>query len=565
MTSTPDDLRGLKVGGFVVEHQLGAGGMGSVWFARNAITGEPAAVKVAHAELLHHPQHLDRFVKEAMAAMRVKHENVVRTVDVSQLADGRYYLIMEYLDGLDLGEYLRRFGKLGADDALKVLGAIAAALEALHQEGIVHRDLKPSNVILVRRRPGETESDAFAAGPADIDGYVVKLVDFGLAKVAPKAGRPAAGATHVGLVAGTPGYMAPEQVLAFAEVDARADVYSLGMIGIHMVAGRLPFVRDGDEGNMLAILDRARTLPGEPAALLAAEASHLPPGWAGPLLHAIAHEVGHRIQLVRDLPLQLAAVTESGERTLRKVARQFWEQAPPSASTIKNPRDQVPTALHRHPPPAAPPSVPAQPTTLGGAAGAVSAAHSPRHRSAAVALVVGGVAAIGIVVSLIVLGVGRDTERHAERPHDAAPAVADAVPAIHDTWVITDPLRATLYADGKPIGESPARIRAPVGSTVVVRAELPGHETVERALVVSSDRAELELMLPRAAAMTADAGPGLDVRSDDLDRDREKPRHGSRKSEPRVAAPDAGVPKPPVSKEPEKERDYDPSRPLGPR
>lgn len=192
MTSMLDDLRGLRVGGFVVEHKLGAGGMGSVWFARNAITGEPAAVKVAHAELLQHPAHLDRFLKEAMAAMRVKHDNVVRTVDVSQLPDGRYYLIMEYLDGLDLGEYMRRFGKLGADDALKILGAIAAALEALHQEGIVHRDLKPPNVILVRRRPGETESDAVAEGPADIDGYVVKLVDFGLAKVAPKPGRPVA-------------------------------------------------------------------------------------------------------------------------------------------------------------------------------------------------------------------------------------------------------------------------------------------------------------------------------------------------------------------------------------
>lgn len=545
-----DDLRGTRVGGYVVEQMLGAGGMGTVWLARNVVTGQFAAVKVIRGDQLDNAQARQRFVREAVAASQVRHPNVVTILDVSQLADGRYYILMEYLDGIDLDGYVRRFGKLGAEDALRVLAPIAGALEGLHEAGIVHRDLKPSNVMLVRAHAAGEDNGEQSLGPAAIDAYRVKVVDFGLAKVAPVAPSAAVPTrlTHAGLVAGTCGYMAPEQAIAFANVDGRADMYSLGMIACFVLTGRVPFVRDTPDDNLFAVLDRAREQPTEAHELLASEARHAPDAWVPIILKAIAFRAEHRWQLARELPLALAPHVENGDRIVRRLVPQFDQTAPADAKTVKNPRDVLPTEVLTKPPPPAP-------TTLGGAAGPVSTPQST-SRSRAWAWASGGVVVAVLAVLAVWTAVRSPSGVAARVSDDAAPvAISPAAPpppAERDIWIVTEPLRANVFADGRPLGRSPARLRARLGDVVYVRAELDGYEEAEQRIDIASAPDEVTV------ALSAISPPDASVER----RTRRRGARQDRDSATRAPEIDAGVTPPSVN-----ERVFDPNNPLplGPR
>lgn len=219
-------LRGRVLGPYRLVTELGAGGMGTVWFAEHVSIGRRVAIKVLHPELSADPEPLARFVREARAVNAIRHPNIVDITDIGE-QDGLSFLVMELLEGETLGARLER-GNPSVDDAVAIAKQIVLALSAAHGQGIVHRDLKPENIFL-------------CAG--DDEELLVKVLDFGIAKLGTDGGF-GGGGTRPGLVLGTPLYMSPEQCMGDRSLDGRSDQYSLGVVLYEMLVGAPPFESD---------------------------------------------------------------------------------------------------------------------------------------------------------------------------------------------------------------------------------------------------------------------------------------------------------------------------------
>jgi serine/threonine-protein kinase len=226
-SSQYDALLGHTLDGrYFVDKKIGEGGMGVVFSARHAVIERPLAIKVLKRDVTRDPATIQRFVQEAKAASRIGHPNIIDVTDFGTTPDGMTYAVMELLVGPTLKQTLRQQAPLPSLRAIKIAAQIARALGAAHEKGIVHRDLKPENVFLLDR---EGRSD------------FVKIVDFGIAKVAPLEGASAGPRlTRAGSVFGTPEYMAPEQAAGKSDTDHRVDVYALGVILYEMVTGKVP-------------------------------------------------------------------------------------------------------------------------------------------------------------------------------------------------------------------------------------------------------------------------------------------------------------------------------------
>jgi serine/threonine-protein kinase len=228
-----------------VLEKLAAGGMGEVYRAEHIELMKPVAVKVMLPDLSRDAEFVARFKREAVAASRIGAPNIVDISDFGRTEDGRFYFVMELLDGRTLASHVKD-GPFSTRRVAHVGLQIARALAAAHDKGIVHRDLKPDNVMLLQR-PGQPD---FA-----------KVLDFGIAKVsAGGTGHTHAGLTQIGTVVGTPQYMSPEQASGLP-VDARTDVYSLGLILYELIAGRPTF-----KGETPSVL-MAMQMTSEPAPL----------------------------------------------------------------------------------------------------------------------------------------------------------------------------------------------------------------------------------------------------------------------------------------------------------
>lgn len=223
-------------GRYVVSGVIGQGGMGIVLAGRHLELGEKVAIKFLHRE---HSSFADRFFREARAAARIRSEHVVRIFDVGRLQTGEPYIVMEYLEGEDLDSRVERRGRLDIQFVADTLLDVCQALAEAHASGIVHRDLKPANIFLAKT-PGR---DA-----------LVKLLDFGVAKV-PDAGN----ITKTASMLGSPIYMSPEQLMATRDVDARSDIWSLGVILYELLTGEYPF--EGDSLVHLAMVIREKETP----------------------------------------------------------------------------------------------------------------------------------------------------------------------------------------------------------------------------------------------------------------------------------------------------------------
>ena len=216
-------------GRYFIERVIGEGGMGAVYQAEHTHMHKRLAVKVLHPEMSRLPEVVARFEREAMAAAHIEHPNVAAATDFGKLDDGSFFLVLEYVEGKSLREALAG-GRMELGRAIHITRQITSALARAHALGIVHRDLKPENVMLVRRE----EDDSF-----------VKVLDFGIAKVpvGSLVGEhkvPGQALTQLGMVYGTPEYMAPEQALG-QPVDPRADLYAVGAMAFEMITGARPF------------------------------------------------------------------------------------------------------------------------------------------------------------------------------------------------------------------------------------------------------------------------------------------------------------------------------------
>jgi serine/threonine-protein kinase len=216
---------------YMLQDVIGEGGMAAVYLAEHLHMKKRVAIKVLHPEMTRLPEVVARFEREAMAASHIEHPNVAAATDFGKLPDGSFFLVLEYIEGKSLRDVINE-GRVEPRRAMHVLKQVAAALARAHALGIVHRDLKPENVMLVER---------------DGDRDFVKVLDFGIAKVPVGELSPASKGgpvlTQLGMVYGTPEYMAPEQALG-EEVDARADLYSLGVMAYEMLTGRRPYEHD---------------------------------------------------------------------------------------------------------------------------------------------------------------------------------------------------------------------------------------------------------------------------------------------------------------------------------
>jgi serine/threonine protein kinase len=214
----------VVAGVYRVESVLGSGGMGAVYKVAHVHMRKAFALKVLHHDMSSMPEIVARFEREAVAAGSIQHPNVVAATDFGRLDDGSFYLVLEYVAGSSLRDRIAE-GPMDPMRALRIARGITVAVGAAHAKGIVHRDLKPENVMLVDR---------------DGNPDFVKVLDFGIAKLDQPAASGAQPLTRMGAVFGTPDYMAPEQAMGEA-VDARADLYAVGVLLFEMLTGTRPF------------------------------------------------------------------------------------------------------------------------------------------------------------------------------------------------------------------------------------------------------------------------------------------------------------------------------------
>ncbi len=279
---------------YYVEKKLGEGGMGAVYQAYHVTLEKKIALKVLHGEFSRKEDLVERFLLEAKAASRIRHENVIDISDFGTTPDGSVFFAMEFLQGRDLHDVLTR-AKLAGEvipwqRGRNIFLQVCAALAAAHKQGIIHRDLKPENIYLVEW-----------AGQQDF----VKLLDFGIAKVTEVSDDEGRKLTRTGMLFGTPEYMSPEQARG-EKVDQRVDIYAMGCILFQLITGHVPFSAD----NFMGILSMHLTEePPEvtPEQLAAVDA---PPELAAVIARALAKDRDQRFSTIEELADAIRAIDQ---------------------------------------------------------------------------------------------------------------------------------------------------------------------------------------------------------------------------------------------------------------
>lgn len=230
------------LGPYQIEAELGSGGTGQVFAARDSRLGRRVAIKVLRPQWAGHAEARSRFEREARAVAALEDERIVKVFEVGTTPDGAPFLVMEFVDGESLEARLTRERALSPREAASIAVQVALGLSQAHRRGIVHRDVKPGNVLLegVESRESSVESEGDGPGSRHSSlssGLRIKLADFGLARVAEATEQ----LTQEGFIAGTPAYMSPEQIRRPQEADARSDVYSAGVLLYEMLTGERPF------------------------------------------------------------------------------------------------------------------------------------------------------------------------------------------------------------------------------------------------------------------------------------------------------------------------------------
>jgi predicted Ser/Thr protein kinase len=356
LAAPADPLLGTMVQRWQVARVLGAGGMGRVYLGVQPDIGSRVAIKVLSEDCARDPGLVERFFAEARAVNLIRHEHIVGVLDLARFSDGRPYIVMEFVDGATLGA-LARQATLPLGPLCALVDEVLSALAAAHAIGIVHRDLKPDNVLVTR------------AGHA-------KVLDFGIAKLAPSLSHQQSPRTRTGALLGTPEYMAPEQV-AGKPVDGRTDLYAAGVMLYETMTGRRPFHGENLFDLLRAHLEETPVAPRQ-------HRPELPEAIEAVILRALAKQPEQRYQsaaeMMAALALASAALPQAAWAPLPHAAAVPGTlPTPPHRSRQGSPITPAPRATH------APPTEPVPGARRGGRA--------PIYAAVGVALVGGGIAA----------------------------------------------------------------------------------------------------------------------------------------------------------------------------
>jgi serine/threonine-protein kinase len=287
----------VLAGKYRVERVLAVGGMGVVVAAHHIHLDTKVALKFMLPSMLSRQEAVTRFAREARAAVKITSEHVARVLDVGTLDSGAPYMVMEYLDGEDLSDWIRDRGALPMKQAIEFILQVCIAVADAHALGIVHRDLKPANLFCVRRSDGQ---------------LTIKVLDFGISKMNDAAGF--AVATRTSALIGSPFYMSPEQMRSSKDVDARTDIWSLGVILYELLAGRAPFL--GESVTELAI-----KVASDPVPPLRTFRSEVPEGLELVVLKCLEKERERRYSNVAELALALTPfASKRGKASAERVS-----------------------------------------------------------------------------------------------------------------------------------------------------------------------------------------------------------------------------------------------------
>ncbi|MBL8933687.1 MAG: serine/threonine protein kinase [Archangium sp.] len=465
----------VVAGRYEVVARLASGAMGDVYRVEHAALRKSFALKVLKPELSKDPEFVARFQREAIATTRIGQQNIIEVVDFGQLPAGQFYFVMEYLDGQTLASLVYRFGPMPAHRVLKLGLQIARALAASHEQGVVHRDVKPENVIVLER-------------PGDPD--FVKVLDFGVAKVTTTE-PSGANQTGIGVIIGTPQYMAPEQCVG-QPADARTDVYALGLILHELCTGRVVF--QGEDASELMLHHTSTPAPVFGKGPL----GDVPPELESLVLLMLEKRPAARPATMRQVIQALEDIEFSLDRPRRPSPRDEMPTSPLLPRVVLN--TGAPAVVQR-----TTDELPAEPQLV-----------VPKSR--APLFVLGGVAALVVwgVVALVFSG-PKPVEPSPLPPPPAPVEVAKPAPPplpleavkpppapepARFTWHLTSrPTGALVTIDGAIAGKTPLDWTGAAESHTV-KATLEGHR--ELSMPLTTDGGVVELVFKRAGSRASD-------------------------------------------------------------
>jgi serine/threonine-protein kinase len=431
--------------------------MGIVYRCTHTIIGKKLALKVLRADLARDGEVTERFLNEAKAASAIGNPHIIDISDFGQFPDGSTYFVMEYLTGRALNGTGTDGQRMSMDRVLKIARQLGEGLAAAHASGIVHRDLKPDNIFLIQR---------------GADKEFVKILDFGIAKVSTSEGK----LTRAGAVFGTPHYMSPEQA-AGTSVDARGDIYSLGVILYELVSGKVPFDADNFMGVLTQHMYKAPTLLAE----VTPNAELLPPGLEAIVMKCLAKRPEQRYQSMDEFVADIDKVMAGAKPTAVREARE----------DLTAPGEYYEDSAHS----------------------------GPRGKKRQLAWI-GAAVVVALVAGAAVLTrkpaappVAPPTVAEPATPKPAEPKVEPVPqtapgPSLRQVLLATEPVAAQIWKGTEDLGTSPISVQVPMGQSVEVTIRASGFK--ETRVVVdgteSSQSIKLEA-LPSARGKPTKAGP----------------------------------------------------------
>jgi serine/threonine protein kinase len=514
----------LLAGKYRIERVLGQGGMGIVFAANHELLGVRVAVKCLLTDIATSTEAVTRFVNEAKNAARIQSDNVARVMDVGTLEGGRPYMVIEFLEGDDLSKLLEQRGVLPVQEAVDYVLQALEGLAQAHSIGIVHRDLKPANLFLVKRQDRTMQ---------------VKVLDFGISKATNPLGEGSGAMTSTKALLGSPYYMSPEQLRSSKSVDARADIWSVGIILYELLTGSPPFAGDNFGELFAAILEMD-------APSLLAKRPDINPQFEHVVMRCLQRKPDNRYSNVGELASALAPFASTrGQRTAHRIldvmpigdrppsvspgAQSMVQNAPnygansggyggyggspgsgqmmPGASTGSG----VFSA-----PGVAPPGVQTNSSWTG-----AQALPQPRQSSAAVALLIGGLVVVGLCLAVGIAWFAAQSRNKAAAAAASASASASAIadlpktataPTVSappdNTAVVPPTTPTTTVAAAQDSGSKPLGTDVP--GTHHTDAQASHHHDTPPATASVKPTASVATPPPAHSTAPAHTGGGLD-------------------------------------------------------